>query len=155
MSRSENPARPRLGQRYIATCNQCERLGAYYDLPPIQRMVAQSRRSLIAAANTRILNSDFRPSRRQVRQSRPVPVICRYRSLVLIMHFVEHPPPHVHVQSGDDMAVFDIRTGGLMEGRLPRPQRRDAERLIRNHRQELLVAWTRALAFKDPGTIEP
>lgn len=38
------------------------------------------------------------------------------------MYFLgsEHNPPHIHAIYGDDTAAFDIRTGEMIDGGLPR-----------------------------------
>lgn len=35
------------------------------------------------------------------------------------MHYDDHPPPHFHVQYGDDSATMDIDTMHITDGYLP------------------------------------
>ena len=51
-----------------------------------------------------------------------MPVLARFYGMVIRMYFLgsEHNPPHVHAIYGDDTAAFDIRTGEMIDGGLPR-----------------------------------
>ena len=67
----------------------------------------------------------------------------------------EHSPPHIHAYYQDDSASFDIRTGDLIEGRLPVKENRLVGAWIEIHRDELLTDWTLAQAGEEPFRIAP
>jgi hypothetical protein len=50
-----------------------------------------------------------------------MPEICRFSGIRITMYFGprEHPPPHFHASHGQDEASVCIRTGMILEGRLP------------------------------------
>ena len=72
-----------------------------------------------------------------------MPTISIFFGIAIRMYARDHGRPHLHAiyQSAD--AVFDIETGEVLDGKLPR----SAERLIRDwierHRGELMENWQR------------
>lgn len=70
-----------------------------------------------------------------------MPVISRFLGIVVFMYFNEHNPPHVHVKYNEFMAVVDLRTMNLLDGRLPARVRGLVEEWIEMHQQELLEMW--------------
>jgi len=70
-----------------------------------------------------------------------MPVISTFRGIVIRIHFIDHPPPHLHAEYGSAEALFDIRTGEMLEGRLPRAQTRLVLEWIVKNRPELMKAW--------------
>ena len=53
----------------------------------------------------------------------------------------EHNPPHIHALYGRNMAVIDIQTGSVLEGRLPPKALAMVSELTAIHREELLHMW--------------
>ena len=53
----------------------------------------------------------------------------------------EHNPPHIHALYSRDMAVIDIQTGSVPEGRLPPKALAMVSELTAIHREELLHMW--------------
>jgi hypothetical protein len=49
-----------------------------------------------------------------------VPEISRFFGIVIAMFHRDHPPPHFHARYGEYQAKFDIETGQLIEGKMPR-----------------------------------
>lgn len=51
-----------------------------------------------------------------------MPVLARFYRIVIRMYFLgsEHNPPHVRAIYGEDTAAFDIRTGEMLDGELPK-----------------------------------
>lgn len=70
-----------------------------------------------------------------------MPVISRFLGIVVFMYFNEHNPPHVHVKYNEFLAVVDLRTMNLLDGRLPARVRGLVEEWIELHQQELLEMW--------------
>ena len=72
-----------------------------------------------------------------------MPIITRFDGLVIKMYFSqsEHDPPHIHVQYAEYSAVVDIKTGNILEGRLPKTQTKKIKEWINNNKDELLEMW--------------
>ena len=72
-----------------------------------------------------------------------MPAIALFYGIAVRMYYDDHPPPHVHAYYGEHAARFDIRTGAVLDGGLPRT----ATRLVQNWldlRQDALMAnWDR------------
>ena len=51
-----------------------------------------------------------------------MPTLARFYGIVMRMYFLgsEHNPPHVHAIYGEDTAAFDLRTGEMIEGDMPK-----------------------------------
>jgi hypothetical protein len=80
--------------------------------------------------------------------------LCRFLGMVITMYADDHPPPHVHVRHGDDMARV-LLTGEILSGSLPRTQRKAIQKWVLMHEPELAACWERAMRQEPPGTIEP
>lgn len=50
-----------------------------------------------------------------------MPVISSFYGINIKMYFLqsEHNPPHIHAIYGDEAAAIDIKTGVILEGKLP------------------------------------
>ena len=48
-----------------------------------------------------------------------MPEISRFLGIKIFMYFNEHNPPHFHVEYNEYKASINIKTFGVMEGRLP------------------------------------
>ena len=72
-----------------------------------------------------------------------MPTISTFLGMVITMYVSEHPPPHFHVRHGELRAVFDIQTGELLKGKLPRNALKSVEKWRKIHEKELLENWHR------------
>jgi hypothetical protein len=63
----------------------------------------------------------------------------------------EHNPPHVHAKYGESAAVFDIHTGKIMDGSLPKRASDMVREWISPNRGELLEMW----ATQESRKLEP
>lgn len=72
-----------------------------------------------------------------------MPVIARLYSIIIKMHYIEdeHCPPHVHAQCNEHEGIFDIATGEMARGSLPRKEIRLVKRFVKQHRDRLLSMW--------------
>ncbi|MDK9722903.1 MAG: DUF4160 domain-containing protein [Rhodospirillales bacterium] len=70
-----------------------------------------------------------------------MPEISRFLGIVIFMYFNEHNPPHIHVKYNEFMAVVDIRTMNVLEGRLPARVRGLIAEWAELHQDELLEMW--------------
>lgn len=66
-----------------------------------------------------------------------------------------HNTPHIHTEYQGQKAVFDIETGDLITGVLPRKQHRLVQAWIELRRDELLADWQLAVNGEDPVKIAP
>jgi hypothetical protein len=51
-----------------------------------------------------------------------MPEIARFYGLIIRMFFLDHAPPHFHVEYGDYKAMIDIKNAELLTGFLPNKQ---------------------------------
>jgi hypothetical protein len=72
-----------------------------------------------------------------------MPEISRFYGIVIRMYFGDHPPPHIHVQFGDQKALFEFRSLTLVAGSLPARALAMVTEWATLHQQELLDLWQR------------
>ena len=84
-----------------------------------------------------------------------MPELCRFRGIVIRMHWDEHPPPHFHVEHGESEAFVEIETLSVARGRLPRRVRRLVLEWASLHQDELRDAWNRVMQGERAGRIDP
>jgi hypothetical protein len=49
-----------------------------------------------------------------------MPEISRFFGIIIAMYAKDHLPPHFHAKYGDFLGLFNIETGDLIEGNMPR-----------------------------------
>ena len=65
---------------------------------------------------------------------------CKKKSIKVTMHAdVNHERAHIHV--GEHEASFDIQDGSLIVGECDNRVRKDVQKWIGNHREDLLQLW--------------
>ena len=69
--------------------------------------------------------------------------LARFYGIVIRMYFLqaEHNPPHIHAICGEDVAAFDIRTGGIIDGDLPARAAGLVREWLSKNEDELLEMW--------------
>jgi len=77
-----------------------------------------------------------------------MPEISRFLGIVIYMFFNEHNPPHFHAEYNEYKASIDIRTLGLMEGKLPAKVMSLVVEWAQEHQDELLENWS---SIKETG----
>lgn len=72
-----------------------------------------------------------------------MPTITTLFGIIIYMNYFskEHNPPHLHASYGDDKAMFDIRNGEVIEGKLPKKQTKIVKKFINVYHKELLEMW--------------
>jgi len=60
----------------------------------------------------------------------------------------DHPPPHIHASYQGFEALVDIRSGMVVEGKLPKKAARIVKEWCLSHEYELLANWERAQQFE-------
>ena len=82
-----------------------------------------------------------------------MPEISRFFGIIISMYLKDHLPAHFHARYGEFWGKFDINTGDMIEGNLPRRAIRLIQDWTEIHRNELLVNF--AEAQKDKPNIKP
>ena len=80
-----------------------------------------------------------------------MPIISIFFGIVIRINFRDHNPPHLHADHGDREAMFDIRSGLLLEGDLPRMATKRVQLWIELNREALLANWD--LAYSGEPTL--
>ena len=72
-----------------------------------------------------------------------MPVLARFYGIIIRMYFLgtEHNPPHIHAIYGDDTAAFDIQSGEIIDGMLPKRASKMVEEWISINRASLIKMW--------------
>jgi hypothetical protein len=84
-----------------------------------------------------------------------MPRLSQFYGIAIYMYYRDHAPPHFHAIYGDDEAVFDIATGAVTAGRLPRRARALVEDWLAAHRAELQQDWDLAAVGQPLASIPP
>ena len=70
-----------------------------------------------------------------------MPEISRFLGIVIAMYYNEHNPPHFHAKYGDFAAFFDIETGDMVDGNMPRRAVRLIQDWAELNKTDLLNNW--------------
>lgn len=84
-----------------------------------------------------------------------MPTISQFYGIFIRMYFQqhEHNPPHFHAIYGSYDAEFDIKTGKVLDGELPKKATALVEEWLDQHRDELLTIWD-TQEFKEVEPLE-
>jgi len=77
-----------------------------------------------------------------------MPILSVFFGIIVRMWHDDHPPPHIHVEYQGFEALVEIRTGEVLEGRLPRRATLIVREWCLAHQFELLANWERAQRFE-------
>ena len=84
-----------------------------------------------------------------------MPIISMFLGIIIRMfNNGEHNPPHFHASYQGNEAVFDM-DGELMEGDMPKRQRKFIAAWAELHKDELLANWELAMEKQQLYKIEP
>ena len=84
-----------------------------------------------------------------------MPELCRFRGIIIRVHWNDHPPTHFHVEYGGLDATFDIEGLYQIDGKLPTRVRRLVVQWATLHQDELRDAWEKASREETPERIAP
>lgn len=72
-----------------------------------------------------------------------MPVIARFYGILIKMFFKpkEHEPSHIHAVYGDYLGAFDLKTGQMTVGDLPKKAQGLVKEWLDEHRDELQKMW--------------
>ncbi len=67
-----------------------------------------------------------------------MPVISRFNGIVIKMYLrrKEHNPPHIHAICGEEVGVFLLSSGEMVEGDLRDKEQKAVERFVNTYRDE-------------------
>ena len=82
-----------------------------------------------------------------------MPMVASLGGVTIRMYFNDHPPPHFHVQHGDDRAIIAVADGRVLAGSLPSTVLRQVVSWCSSNRVALMEAWRRARAGQPLGEI--
>lgn len=77
-----------------------------------------------------------------------MPILSVFFGIIVRMWHDDHPPPHIHVEYQGFEAFVDIRTGEILEGRLPSKAAAIVKEWCGKHQAELMENWERAQRFE-------
>ena len=84
-----------------------------------------------------------------------MPRISEFYGISVYIYYRDHNPPHFHAIYGDAEAVIEIRTGDILQGKLPRRAAKLVAEWCELHRDELQADWLLAEAQQPLLPIEP
>ena len=72
-----------------------------------------------------------------------MPIIARFYNIIIKMYYIEdeHNPPHIHAKYNEYEGIFNIATGELTRGTLPKTAERLVKEFISQHQTRLLTMW--------------
>lgn len=72
-----------------------------------------------------------------------MPIIARFYSIIIKMYYIEdeHNPPHIHAKYNEYEGIFNIATGTMTNGNLPKNAIRLVQEFLKKHRKRLLIMW--------------
>ncbi len=83
-----------------------------------------------------------------------MPIISVFFGIVIRINFFDHAPPHLHAEHGGHEALFDIATGRIIAGHLPRRETRYVLEWILKNRTDLVRNWELASTGRPTFKIE-
>lgn len=84
-----------------------------------------------------------------------MPEISRFLGIIIRMFIKEHNPPHFHAFYGEDVAVFSIETGQMIQGDFPSKKAALVTAWAIIHQKELLKNWNSLLKGSEANKIDP
>ncbi len=86
-----------------------------------------------------------------------MPTLSMFFGIIIRMYLgkSEHNPPHFHAYYQKYKAIFDIKKCEIIEGNLPKKQKKLVEAWAELHKEDLLADWNLAVNGELPFKIEP
>jgi len=85
-----------------------------------------------------------------------LPTISMFYGILIRMFYMDndrHKLPHIHADYQGQVAVYSIRDGSLLAGRLPPGKHKLVVAWMEIHRDDLLADWNLAVNGKKPFSI--
>ena len=86
-----------------------------------------------------------------------MPTISMFFGIIIRIYFApkEHQPPHFHAYYAEHKATVDIRTCEILEGELPKKQKKLVLAWAELHQEELMANWKLVMNGENPFKISP
>ena len=84
-----------------------------------------------------------------------MPIISAFFGMIVRVFHADHAPPHVHVRYGDCEAIFEIKTGQLLHGKLPPRLEKVMREWLKLRRREVMKSWGDAQEHTAPRRVRP
>ena len=84
-----------------------------------------------------------------------MPIVSIFLGIVIKIFHEDHNPPHFHVEYGDFKALIEIKTGKIIQGRLPKRISRLVEEWRTLNEFAIQQSWKLAQTGKNPKRIKP
>ena len=86
-----------------------------------------------------------------------MPTISMFFGVIIRMYFApgEHNPPHFHAYYNEHNATVDIRSCELLEGDLPKKQKKLTLAWAELHQDELMANWKLVMNGEEPFKVQP
>lgn len=79
--------------------------------------------------------------------------VSEFNGIVIHMYPLNHFPPHFHAQYAEYEATYDIESGTLIVGEMPRRQTKQIVDWVQRHQAQLMANWERIRAGEYPESI--
>ncbi len=70
-----------------------------------------------------------------------MPEISRFYGIRITIYFDDHPPSHFHAEYGEYEAVFSIKDGEVINGKLPNTAKKLVKKWYGLQKENILKAW--------------
>ena len=86
-----------------------------------------------------------------------MPTISMFFGIIIRIYFApkEHQPPHFHAYYAEHKAAVDIQTCEILEGELPKKQKKLVLAWAELHQEELMANWKLVMNGENPFKINP
>ena len=84
-----------------------------------------------------------------------MPEICVFLGIKVTVHWRDHPPPHIHVDTGSHLASVRISDGTILAGKLPPKLLRLVQDWIVERQPEIEAAFSDAANMVSPRKVAP
>jgi len=84
-----------------------------------------------------------------------MPRISEFYGIAVYMYYRDHAPPHFHAIYGQEEATFEIASGEILMGKLPRRARTLVRDWAMEHIGELQKNWELARESQPLNQIQP
>ncbi|WP_097066569.1 DUF4160 domain-containing protein [Nitrosovibrio sp. Nv4] len=84
-----------------------------------------------------------------------MPIISTFYGIIIQMYWDDHAPPHFHAVYAEDEVVIEIRTLGILRGKMSRRGLALVLEWAQEHREELMEDWELCTQHQSPKKISP
>ena len=92
---------------------------------------------------------------KQTRREQYMPIISTFYGIIIQIYWDDHAPPHFHARYAEDQIIIDIRTLGILKGKMSRRALMLVLEWAQEHRDELMEDWELCQRNQSPNKISP